>query len=64
MTRSAPRPTSRSSNAPEPRQGLLQIEREVRVRPPAADEPRRGPRLPSLAFLAFGDALPSDYYLG
>jgi hypothetical protein len=64
MMRSAPRPTARSSSALDPRQGLLQTERELRARPPAADEPRRGARLSSLVFMALADPLPPDYYFG
>jgi hypothetical protein len=69
MTRVAPRPPGRTSNALDPRPGwqpsLSTGAREGGGGTSAvAADSRRAVRLPSLAFLALGDPLPSDYYLG
>jgi hypothetical protein len=69
MTRVAPRPPGRPSNAPEPWQGRQPKpptgtrEGSVRVGAPGGTDSRRPVRLPSL-FLALGDPLPSEYYFG
>jgi hypothetical protein len=44
--------------------GLRPEPRQPAARAGAAAEPRRSPASAALAFLAFFDPLPSDYYLG